>query len=378
VSVGVVIGGGFYGASIAVYLKQVRRVDQVVLLERDVRLLTRSSFVNQARVHRGYHYPRSFTTAHRSIVNAPRFEADFSSAVFASFTKLYALARRNSKVTARQMGRFCREVGVPIEPAPSAMAGLFNPSLIEQVYLAEEKAFDADALRAAMIDRLADAGVEVRTGHEVAEVTQSDGGVRVRYTAGSDGGTIDADFAFNCTYSRLQTLLGDSAGASLLGLKHEISEMVLVEPPPELEGLGVTVMDGPFFSMMPFPARRLHSLSHVRYTPHAFWLEDGEGDPYARLAGYHFESRADRMIRDAARYLPAVARATPHSSLFEVKTVLTTNEGDDGRPILMRREQPFGRVFSVLGGKIDNIYDILERLDQEQLPSEGRTVAWTH
>ena len=31
--------------------------------------------------------------------------------------------------------------------------------------------------------------------------------------------------------------------------------MALVEAPPELDGLGVTVMDGPFFSMMPFPSR---------------------------------------------------------------------------------------------------------------------------
>ena len=152
--------------------------------------------------------------------------------------------------------------------------------------------------------------------------------------------------------------------------------MVLVEPPPELAGLGVTVMDGPFFSMMPFPARGLHSLSHVRYTPHAHWLDDGT-DPYARLAHYHCESRADRMIRDAARYLPAVARARPRQSLFEVKTVLTRNESDDGRPILLHRHPPHGRVFSVLGGKIDNIYDILERLDAERLPTDETSAAWT-
>ena len=33
-------------------------------------------------------------------------------------------------------------------------------------------------------------------------------------------------------------------------------------------------------------------------------------------------------------------------------------------------------MFSVLGGKIDNIYDILERLDQEALPGAAEA-AWT-
>ena len=45
---------------------------------------------------------------------------------------------------------------------------------------------------------------------------------------------------------------------------------------------------------MPFPARKMHSLSHVRYTPHAFWIEDGR-DPYAVLDAYDGESRANRM-----------------------------------------------------------------------------------
>jgi glycine/D-amino acid oxidase-like deaminating enzyme len=367
----VVIGGGFYGASIAVYLRQARGLARVVLLERGDRLLTRSSFVNQARVHLGYHYPRSFTTAYRSIVNAPRFTEEFGKVVFRNFTKLYAMARRNSKVTVRQMERLCAEIGAPLEPASAELTNLFNPALIERAYLAEEYAFDADILRSLMEQRLRESGVEVLLDSEVTGVHQSGDGVAVAYERQAERGgerrVLDAQFAFNCTYSRLQTVLGSEGVSDPLGLKHEISEMILVEPPPELAKIGITVMDGPFFSMMPFPARKLHSLSHVRYTPHAHWQEVEGLDPYARLADYHFESRGDRMVRDAARYVPAIARAKQHTSLFEVKTVLTRSEGDDGRPILLRRHAPYGRLFSILGGKIDNIYDIIERLDAEPL-----------
>lgn len=355
----IVVGGGFYGAIIAAHLKHVRRYDEVILLERGARLMERASFVNQARVHNGYHYPRSFTTAFRSVVNAPRFRSEFGASVVSNFTKLYALARRNSRVTARQMERFCQEIGAPLEPAPADLVRLFEKSLVEKVYLAEEQAFDADKLREVVTQRLK--GVDVRFEHEVEHVVQDEVRSTVRGRAGGQF-ELSADVVFNCTYSRLNFTLGRQGS----NLKHEIAEMALIEPIGPIAELGVTIMDGPFFSVMPFPARNLHSLSHVRYTPHAFWIDDGR-DAYAVLDDYARESRADRMLRDAGRYMPSLLRCRIRSTLFEIKTVLTRNEGDDGRPILFARQEPHGRIISVLGGKIDNVFDVLERLDKEAL-----------
>ena len=144
--------------------------------------------------------------------------------------------------------------------------------------------------------------------------------------------------------------------------------MALMQMPAALAGLGVTVMDGPFFSMMPFPARGLHTLSHVRYTPHCNWQDSAQIDPYQRLRDYVRETRVERMVRDVARYLPAVRDARYVDSLFEVKTVLVKNESDDGRPILFERHRELAGCYSVLGGKIDNIYDVFAKLDAEPLP----------
>jgi hypothetical protein len=124
-------------------------------------------------------------------------------------------------------------------------------------------------------------------------------------------------------------------------------------------------MDGPFFSRLPFPARGLHTLSHVRYTPHLQWQDERGIDPYGRLDEYEKSTRVDRMIRDVSRYLPAISDAKYVESLFEVKTVLARNEGDDGRPILFERHPSLPGCYSVLGGKIDNIYDVLEKLGEE-------------
>lgn len=361
----VVIGGGFYGATIAVYLAKQRGLKRIVLVEQESALMTRASFNNQARVHNGYHYPRSFTTAYRSRINLPRFVADWPSAVHKNFTKLYAVARRNSKVTARQFDRFCRDIGAPLESAPPPLKSLFDPRLIEEVFLVEEYAFDSTQLAGWATRELQESSVQLRFRTRVTEISKAiDAPLQViTRNENSRIERLPCNRVFNCTYSGLNTFAGNFPGLST-GLKHEITEMALMQMPPALEGLGVTVMDGPFFSIMPFPARNLHTLSHVRYTPHLNWQDNAGVDPYDKLKQYKYESRTDRMIRDAGRYIPALLGARHVDSLLEVKTVLLKNEGDDGRPILFEEHWQLPGCFSVLGGKIDNIYDVLERLDE--------------
>lgn len=365
----VIIGGGFYGAVLALYLRNQRRFDDILLLEREVELLTRASYNNQARVHYGYHYPRSYTTAYRSRVNLPRFVHDFPFAVKTDFIKVYAIARRNSRVTARQFVRFCHEIGAEIEPASPSLKQLFEPKLIEEVFLVKEYAFDAIRLRNWAEEELSRHGIEV---HRRTQVTKIHGDFSTRsqsvqcVDATGEVTQVTAGFVFNCTYSGLNQFGGDFT-TTQIKLKHEITEMGLMEVPMVLRDLGVTVMDGPFFSIMPFPARNLHSLSHVRYTPHLHWFDRVGVDPYQRLEQYAKESRVDRMVRDAARYLPALLDVRQVDSLFEVKTVLVKSESDDGRPILFERHESLPNCYSILGGKIDNIYDVLERLDAECL-----------
>jgi glycine/D-amino acid oxidase-like deaminating enzyme len=362
----VIIGGGFYGCSIAVYLAKTRGLRNILLVEREDSLLSRASYNNQARVHNGYHYPRSFTTAYRSRVNLPKFVHDWPLSVKKDFTKVYAIARRNSKVNAKQFLRFCNEVGAKVQPAETSVYKLFEPRLIEDVFLVEEYAFDTTFLKKWAEDELRDNGVEIRFQTRVTEIFKNDMTkliLRMKPDHG-DLEQIECKYVFNCAYSGLNQLRGHFSGTRT-GLKQEITEMALMQVPKSLKDLGITVMDGPFFSLMPFPARGLHTLSHVRYTPHFHWKDEAGIDPYQKLDSYDRSTRVDRMIRDVGRYLPAIYDAKYINSLFEVKTILEQNESDDGRPILFEKHINLSGCYSVLGGKIDNIYDILERLDEE-------------
>lgn len=279
----IIIGGGFYGAVVASYLASERGMSRVVLIERESRLMQRASFSNQARVHNGYHYPRSFTTAYRSRVNLPRFMQEWNSAIHADFMKIYAIARRNSKVTAAQFVRFCRTIDAPLEPAPTSLASLFSPNLIERAFVAEEYGFDSERLRQLLEIRLADAGVHLALGREVTAVHKENEAVRVNLHSRNGGGatSLVARQVFNCTYAGLNLIDGPH-GRSRAALKHELTEMALIQLPPTLKGLGITVMDGPFFSIMPFPARQASTLSHVRYTPHTAWTDMPGRNPYWR------------------------------------------------------------------------------------------------
>lgn len=364
----IIIGGGFYGVAIAVYLAKQRGLCRVVLLEKNAQLLSRASYNNQARVHNGYHYPRSLTTAFRSRVNLPRFVCDWPQAVKKDFYKLYAIARRNSKVTAKQFVRFCYEIGAQIRPAETKLKALFEPELIEDVFMVEEYAFDASMLACLAEKELNESGVQIQCQSQATAISRfstKELVVTVQREACKTIEAINCRYIFNCTYSGLNQFKGDSVRTQTR-LKHEITEIALMQVPNMIQDIGVTVMDGPFFSMMPFPARNLHTLTHVRYTPHLSWYDEKGIDPYEKLDHYDRITRVDRMRRDAGRYLPSILHAKYIQSLFEVKTVLAKNEGDDGRPILFEKHLTLPGCYSVLGGKIDNIYDIFEKLEMEE------------
>jgi glycine/D-amino acid oxidase-like deaminating enzyme len=358
----VIIGGGFFGCSIALHLRA-RGFSAVTVCEREPQLLSRASYANQARVHNGYHYPRSYLTAWRSRANMAQFARDYAPALKRDYTSIYAIAARRSKVMPAQYERFMRDIGAHFEHAGGGFSRLFDPRLIAATYVAEEYAFDALRLRELLGAQLARAGVEVRLASEALQVRPDGAGVQVDVRTPAGLQTLSAALVVNCGYARTNWNVRSAATAS--ALKHEITEIALVEVPQELRGVGITVMDGPFFSCMPFPAEQCHSLSHVRYTPHAAHIDrDGTVDPLSLLAAAAPGSRCARMVADAARFVPLLRRTLHRRSLFEIKTVLERHEVDDGRPILLRRDFAHPGVLSVLGGKLDNVYDVLTELDR--------------
>lgn len=139
--------------------------------------------------------------------------------------------------------------------------------------------------------------------------------------------------------------------------------MPLIDVPPELKKISVSIFDGHFFGFLPFPDRACHSLWHVRYAIRANW-SDPINDLDRKLTGIIKQSHWPFMLRDCQRYLPLLGEAKYLESLYETKAVLSNSEENDARPILFRKDYGFKNHHLILGGKIDNIYDILTKLTE--------------
>ena len=333
----VIIGAGFYGALISTYLKKTKGLKKVLLLESKSSIMTCASSNNQARIHNGYHYPRSYVTANRSHINFSRFVDDWYSSVKKDFLSIYAIAKYNSKVSSVQFKRFCKEVEIPLKKTSNATRKLFNMNLVSDVFVTEEFIFDSNLLKELVLKEINNNEVKLLLNTKVTNIVGNNLNKIQLETKSVKGDEIfTSNHVFNCTYSSLNQV-NKKKFATSAKLKHEITEIALIEAPKSLSNMGVTVMDGPFFSYLPFSKKLTHSISHVRYTPHVQWNDSADIDPNNILKHYEKSSRVNRMIRDAARYLPLISKSNYIESLFEIKTVLSKNDNDDGRPILFNK-----------------------------------------
>ena len=344
-----VIGAGFYGLVLAEKLAKAGA--NVSIFEAATELGRGASWANQARVHGGYHYPRDVRTGARSRRGLTKFMNDFGSSVVRDFTMLYGIARQNSKVTTAQFEAFCRRIDAPYSEASKDLSKVFNDEFIAGVYEVDEPAFNSDILLEEAQQRALDSGATLHLGEPVDYVTEESSKLQINLLSGA---TETFDFVLDCTYSKLGTLFDPAKRLSDL-LKIERTEICLVKIPSSLESIGLTVMDGPFFSLMPFPTSDWHSFTHVSYTPrrtgNAGQFPIGE-DTSAFL----------RMQLDAVRYVPSIAEVEHQKSIFTDKAILLSSELDDARPVLIHESGAEGKYISILGSKIDTVYDAVDSI----------------
>lgn len=386
----IIIGGGFFGAYIAIYLKQ--KYKNILLLEQENDLLLHASINNQARVHNGYHYPRSLSTAISSHRNFQTFCSEFSQAIDNDFTKYYAIASIGSKTSSKQFYRLFKQFDIFIESAPTHIKAMFNERLVSDVFCVQEYAFNADILRSMLRDRLESKHIEIAFNTKALCVKEDKDGMcldieqyqELKETQEIKLGEepmenkmkeiLHARLILNCTYAGINDFLINSH-LPLLPLKYEMTEMALVKIPKSLHNLSFTLMDGAFFSLMPYPPKQCYTLSHVRYTPHFAWQDNmyeqntaiKRYSPYDLLQNFKCNPKSNfpLMLADCKRYIPLLESLDYVDSLYEVKTLQIQNEIDDGRPIVFAKDYGFKGFCIIMGGKIDNIYEIMGLLKSE-------------
>ncbi len=362
----IIIGAGLYGLYAA--LSCAKRGQYVLVLEYESAAFKRATYINQARVHRGYHYPRSFSTAIKSAHYFHRFNQDYNFCILSKFNQIYATSSNFSWSDAKQFMRFCEAAGIMCEEV--APTRYFKNGFCDGAFLTEEYTYDAQILKNYFIEQLKNySKVEIRYESRLKDI-ENDG--RNYNLMLGDGFRAAAPFVLNSTYAsvnQIQHLLG----FEMFKIKYELCEIILCNVNEKLHDIGLTVMDGPFFSIMPFGKTGYHSLTAVTFTPHLACKEP--------LPKFMCQKRAESFCsptqlgncnecpakpESAWPYMSSLARKYMRDdlsfdldhSLYSMKPILLASEIDDSRPTVIRTFSEGPTFVSVLSGKINTVYDL--------------------
>lgn len=360
-----ILGAGIYGLYSAKLLAD--KGYSVIVMDPDAAPFMRASYINQARVHNGYHYPRSYSTAIKSANYFERFNKDFSFAINAKFSKVYAISARYSLASGRQFEKFCENVNIPAEEINPRK--FFRPNTIEAAYETCEYAFDAVKIRDYFMEKLRANGKVAfffSDAPESAEIKGSEYIITSRNKI-----KITAPAVLNATYASINQIL-TLFEFPTFRIKYEICEIIKCSVSKNIINTGITVMDGPFFSVMPFGLNDGHSLSAVTFTPHItsketlptfscqqvnkactqFALKNCNNCPGAPISAWPYMSQL------AKKYLNDDIKINYTSSLFAIKPIPATSEIDDSRPTIIKEFSRKPTFLTVLSGKINTVYDL--------------------
>jgi glycine/D-amino acid oxidase-like deaminating enzyme len=337
----IVLGAGIYGVKVALEL---RSLGLRVLMADPTGVMNQATKVNQNRVHAGYHYPRSARTAETAIKHYNRFLIDHAPAITGNYRHLYCIARE-SKVNAAQYEKVMREIGAPLERVETP--AYFTPGMIEQTYETYERSFNINILRRTLKEQLKVARIElIREAGSIDSISDSWVNVRI----GPD--RFVTRYVFNCTYSNIDTVVPIRTK-----LVKEHVEVPLLRLPEVLAAEDITIMDGPFFSLMDYPTEPgVSAFTHVKYGRHQVWPAE-QAEPK-----WDSSTRVEDMLEDAIQFIPALRNARYLSSMLTTRVLLAENKDDDGRPVLWEYAKESPRIISILGSKFNSVYDVIDEL----------------
>lgn len=351
----VVVGGGIFGLYSAYLLSS--KGANVAILDKEKTVFNRASKNNQARIHRGYHYPRSLETAKKVSAYYDRFCDEFNFSLISPFKTYYAISKDNSITSLDEYINFCDELNLPLKEIDSSL--FFKKNKVLATFEVEEACFDFKKIREFFLNEF-EQSKKIDIFYSSFISTQTILGSNYKLTL-NNGEKLITPIVINATYSNVNEI-NKLFNFSLYDVKYELCELILCLISSNLSRSGLTVVDGPFFSLMPFNGGDLHSLSSVRLTP----IDTSQKRPqdikrHATLKKYETRSSSLNWLNIKSlveNYLDDNIKIKYKHSFLEIKPILISSEIDDARPtiVTVHSKNPF--FISILSGKISTIYDL--------------------
>ena len=332
-----VVGAGIFGISSA--LKLDGDFD-VTLYEKTDDILKGASSINQYRLHRGYHYPRSIETAVSAKKGTESFIEEYPCEI--SNTKQhYVVASQKSKVNSKEYESFMDSIKLKYEKVNTP---LVNKLTTENTYLVDETLFDPCKLYELCMGKLRNSQVTIIYKTEFTSDMSS-----------------DFDYVINCTYSNLNEVHDDGQM-----YQYEICEKPILKLSDKYKGIGVIIMDGPFMCIDPYSDTEYHVMGNVVEAIHETNVGKSpvvseELRPLLNkgLIKNPPITKIDRFIETAKEFLD-MDDVEHIGSMFTIRTVLANRDHDDARPSIVKKHS--NNMYSIFSGKISTAVDTSNEL----------------
>jgi len=328
-----VIGGGIFGVTIAFTLAKNHKVD---LFEKNDDILKSASDVNQCRVHRGYHYPRSEETVNSVLMSEKSFREEFSNAIEDYVSHYYGISKTDSLTTADEYVKFCKKFNLEFIKSNLEVIDKENISILG---LVKENTFDHNKIKEICWEKLNKNGVNVILKKKVTDEIFD-----------------DYDFVVLCAYSNINDFL-QKYPTYQMDYQFEVCEKVFVKLPDSFYNKSIVIMDGPFMSIDPVIGTDMFIIGDVEYTVHQRnvgkfsqihdkflpFLDKGiiKNPPITKY---------NLFIDSASRFFPDINKAIHLGSSYCLKTVLPSVNTTDERPTVVKKINE--KTITVFSGKI--------------------------
>lgn len=343
-----VIGCGMFGAEIALKAKSYGL--SVVVYEAKNDILSGASANNQNRLHLGFHYPRDLETGKQSIRGFDAFKQKYAGCIQDGFLNAYFIANTGSLTTPKNFLKFCELLGASYKTiSPKDMPVEVRGA--DTGILCEEVVYDCSILRELVWQALRREHINVELNERVVKISKAGEGCRLEL---QNQAPVFADVVINASYgdiNRLTEQLGHTASERLF----EYTAVPIIQL--DIPRVGVTIMDGPFMTILPHGRSKNFLLYNVEHTLVAkdiatqmdpTWLMP-ETAPFASVDKVRYFKK---MIALCKEYVPALERAKVAGFLEGPRMVLAHSEDSDARHSAVSNYDD--SYFTVFAGKIDH------------------------
>ncbi len=308
-----VVGGGIFGTTSAIALST--NGFNVTLHEELDDIMKCASNINQYRLHRGYHYPRSKETAHECLNGIKMFKRKYEdSVVNGNVNHYYSISSENSLITSEEYIKFLDDMKLDYNIHDSTKG-------VDLTVGVDEELFDSNKLKQQVKEKLFSSGVDVVLNKKT---TQSDFLDRIVILS---------------TYANINELVNYKTE-----YQYEVVEKPVVRLPKHYKDKSVVVMDGPFMCFDPY-GDELHVLGNVVHAIHETNIghepivsEELKKYLNSGIIKNPTITNIDKFIETGKRFFDDFDELEHIGSMYTIRTVLANKDDTDERPTIISGE----------------------------------------